>query len=241
MEECEQQNNRIFNKINDETISVAKEDNCSKNIFSENDFLRSIHIEIANKCNERCVHCYIPHELKVETIDPNLFYKILSEARALNVINITLSGGEPLLHKDILGFLSKCKELDMSVNILTNLTLLTDEIIDEIKKNPLISVQTSIYSMDPNIHDSITKVKGSFEKTKNALLKLKASNVPVQISCPIMKQNKESFIDVIEWGNKNGILVLTDYVIFAAYDHSNCNLSNTYFEFNKLVKRFYSC
>ena len=114
----------------------------------------------------------------------------------------------------------------MSVNILTNLTLLTDEIINEIKSNPLISVQTSIYSMDSNIHDSITKMKGSFKKTKNALLKLKKFGVPIQISCPIMKQNKDTFIDVVKWGNENGILVLTDYVIFAAYDHSNCNLTN---------------
>ena len=226
VEDCKKQDDIKLNKLNDETKTIEKVENCSKNIFSENDFLRSVHIEIANKCNERCVHCYIPHELKTETIDANLFYKILNEAKKLNVINVTLSGGEPLLHKDILGFLKKCKELDMSVNILTNLTLLTDEIINEIKSNPLISVQTSIYSMDSNIHDSITKMKGSFKKTKNALLKLKKFGVPIQISCPIMKQNKDTFIDVVKWGNENGILVLTDYVIFAAYDHSNCNLTN---------------
>ena len=211
---------------NNEVNSAIKVENCSKNIFSQTDFLRSIHIEIASECNERCVHCYIPHECKTEAIDSALFYKIIEEGRDLNIINVTLSGGEPLLHDDILGFLAKCRKLDLSVNILTNLTLLTDEILDEMRKNPLLSVQTSLYSMTSSVHDSITKVKGSFEKTKDGILKLLSAGIPLQISCPIMKQNKDSFMDVVKWGGENNIGVSTDYVIFAAYDHSNENLLN---------------
>lgn len=52
------------------------------------------------------------------------------------------------------------------------------------------------------------------------------AGIPVQISCPIMKQNKNDFSTVQEWGEKNNISVLIDYVIFAAYDHSKCNLQN---------------
>lgn len=211
---------------NNEINSVVKVENCSTNIFSQTDFLRSIHIEIASECNERCVHCYIPHECKTEAIEPALFYRIIEEGSDLNIVNVTLSGGEPLLHKDIVNFLAKCRESDLSVNVLTNLTLLTDEIIDEMRRNPLLSVQTSLYSMVPSVHDSITKVKGSFEKTKDGILKLLSVGIPLQISCPIMKQNKDSFVDVLKWGIKHNIGVLTDYVIFAAYDHSKNNLSN---------------
>ena len=98
-------------------------------------FLRSIHIEIADACNERCVHCYIPNERKNNAIDPALFYRLIEEGRKMNIIHVTLSGGEPLLHKDILGFLKRCRELDLSVNVLSNLTLLTDDILSEMKKN----------------------------------------------------------------------------------------------------------
>lgn len=225
IEECNKNNNAVAreNKLGN---SVIVTENCSKKNFSQNDFLRSIHIEIANECNERCVHCYIPHERKNKVMDSDLFYKIIEEGRTLNIINVVLSGGEPLIHKDILGFLARCRELDLSVNVLTNLTLLTDEIVTEMKKNPLISVQTSLYSMDRLVHDSITKINGSFEKTKKGLLKLLSAGIPVQISCPIMKQNKDTFSDVVNWGNENNISVSTDYVIFAAYDHSNCNLEN---------------
>lgn len=212
------------NEVSENTEVIV--DNCIKNIFNQNDFLRSIHIEIVNECNERCQHCYIPHGLKNKTIDSSLFYRIIQEGRNMNIINVTMSGGEPLLHKDFLGFLSRCRELDLSVNVLSNLTLLTDDILNEMKKNPLLSVQTSIYSMDSKVHDAITKVQGSLDKTKAGVLKLLKAGIPVQISCPIMKQNKDSFTGVIKWGNGNNISVAIDYVIFAAYDHTNCNLVN---------------
>ena len=204
---------------------IVKND-CTGGDISPNEFRRSIHIEIADACNERCIHCYIPNERKNNVIDSALFYRIIEEGRKMNIIHVTLSGGEPLLHKDILGFLKRCRKLELSVNILSNLTLLTDDIISEMKKNSLLSVQVSLYSMDAVVHDSITKLNGSFEKTKNGILRLCDEGIPVQISCPIIKQNKDSYIDVLHWGWAHNIAVATEPVIFAAYDHSGCNLEN---------------
>lgn len=199
---------------------------CTGVEISPNEFLRSIHIEIADACNERCIHCYIPNERKNNVIDSSLFYRIIEEGRKMNIIHVTLSGGEPLLHKDILGFLKKCRKLELSVNVLSNLTLLTDDIISEMKKNSLLSVQVSLYSMDAVVHDSITKLNGSFEKTKAGILRLCDEGIPVQISCPIIKQNKDSYGDVLHWGWAHNITVAIEPVIFAAYDHSGCNLEN---------------
>lgn len=199
---------------------------CTGGEISPNEFLRSIHIEIADACNERCIHCYIPNECKNNMIDSALFYRIIEEGRKMNIIHVTLSGGEPLLHKDILGFLKKCRKLELSVNVLSNLTLLTDDIISEMKENALLSVQVSLYSMDAAVHDSITKLNGSFEKTKAGILRLCDEGIPVQISCPIIKQNKDSYADVLHWGWAHNIAVATEPVIFAAYDHSGCNLEN---------------
>lgn len=194
--------------------------------ISPNEFLRSIHIEVANACNEHCIHCYIPNECKNNVINSALFYRIVEEGRKMNIIHVTLSGGEPLLHRDILGFLERCRKLELSVNVLTNLTLLTDNIISEMKKNAFLSVQASLYSIDATVHDSITKLNGSFEKTKAGILRLCDEGIPVQISCPIIKQNKDSYAGVLHWGLEHNIAVATEPVIFAAYDHSNCNLEN---------------
>ncbi len=195
-------------------------------VNSEDNFLRSLHIEITDICNEHCVHCYFPSEHVNKLIPADLFERIISEGRRMNIINVTLSGGEPLIHPRFIDFLRICRKADLSVNVLTNLTLLTDEIVSEMKRNPLLSVQTSIYSMDAKVHDSITNLTGSLEKTKFAVTKLIQANIPVQISCPVMKQNKDSFVDVVHWGETKNLPVLVNYVIFATYNHSNSNLVN---------------
>ena len=81
-------------------------------------------------------------------------------------------------------------------------------------KTPLLSVQTSLYSMDAAIHDSITKVKGSFVKTKHAIEVLREHNVPMQINCPIMKQNKDSYQSVLDWATSLNIEANSDYMIY---------------------------
>lgn len=175
----------------------------------------SFQIEITSKCNERCVHCYIPHEYKVDNISPNLFYKTLDELSNMGVINVTLSGGEPMTHPNFIEFLKAAKSYDFNVGVLSNLTLLTDEMVEIMKTGNTSFVQVSLYSMIPEHHDAITTVKGSFEKTKNAILKLIANNIPVQISCPVMSINKNDYVDVAKWAHEHKIRSETDYAIMA--------------------------
>lgn len=191
--------------------------------------LTSLHIEIISKCNERCVHCYIPHDKKIDIMNPDMFYDILEQSKKMRLLHITISGGEPMAHNNFVDFLKKCNEYNFSVNILSNLTLLNQDIVEEMKRNPLLCVQTSLYSIDANTHDAITQKKGSCEKTKSAILELIANGIPLQISCPIMKQNINCYRDVIEWGKNYNVNVNSDYVLIAGYDHTlhnlNCRLS----------------
>lgn len=94
------------------------------------------------------------------------------------------------------------------------------------KKNHLLGVQTSLYSMDAKIHDSITQQVGSFEKTKSGILKLLENDIPLQISCPLLKQNVNSYMDVVKWGKKHDVNVGADYVIIGQYNCDTQNLQN---------------
>ena len=90
----------------------------------------------------------------------------------------------------------------------------------------MLGVQTSLYSMNKDVHEYITKMPGSYEKTINGIMLLKEHNIPLQISCPIIKQNQNEYDDVVEWGKKNNIRVSSDYVIIGQYDSSTQNLDN---------------
>lgn len=152
-------------------------------------------------------------------MNKDLFFKVLNQAREMKLLHITISGGEPMLHPHFIDFLKGCRENDMSVNVLSNLTLLNDKIIAEMKLNPLLSVQTSIYSMQPNIHDSITHKNNSLNKTISAVLKLIENHIPTQISCPILKANYNSYKDVQKWATDHKISAAVDFSIIAQYNH----------------------
>ena len=192
--------------------------------WGQNYHLSRVHLEVSAPCNERCVHCYFPEFYRKGVMPRELFLRILEQCKECDVLSITISGGEPMLNPDLLFFIKECRENNFSINLLSNLTLLSDEMLQEFIKTPLLSIQTSLYSMNADVHDSITTVKGSFEKTKRAIEILYKHNIPMQMNCPIMKQNKETYQDVLNWAREMNIEADSDYLLFGCFDGSGNNL-----------------
>lgn len=190
--------------------------------------ISALQFELSSRCNERCIHCYIPNKKKDRGKDMPLekVKSILDEFSEMGGIHVTLSGGEAFLHKDIIEICEYCREKDLKISILSNLITLTDAQVERLKKVNLSLVQTSLYSMDPTIHDMITNVKGSFARTKRAIEKLVAANIPVQISCPLMKANYKGYKDVLEYAQSLKIRAQTDYIMMAQSDLDVSNLAN---------------
>ena len=204
----------------------GKTDESILGMWGEQYHLSRVHLEISGRCNERCQHCYFPNTYSKGLMPRELFLEILGQCKTNRVLSITISGGEPMLHPDLLFFINECWENDFSINLLSNLTLLTDEMLQEFSRMPLLSVQTSLYAMDPEIHDSITRQKGSYEKTRKAIEKLHRHNIPMQINCPIMKQNRFSYRAVLEWAESLNIEASSDYMLFGCFDGSQANLKS---------------
>ena len=186
-----------------------------------------LQIEVSTRCNERCIHCYIPNEKKDRGRDVELpmILRVMDEAKEMGTLQLTLSGGELFMHKEIAKILHYARKNDFVISILSNLTLLTDTHISLLKEiNPSL-VQVSLYSMDAEEHDAITQVKGSFKKTKNSIERLVAADIPVQISCPVMKLNRKSYKDVLRYANKLRTKAYTDFIMMAQSDQNTNNLA----------------
>ncbi len=190
--------------------------------------INTLQFELSSRCNERCIHCYIPNSKKNTGFDMPLHKvkSLLDEFSDMGGINVTLSGGEAFLHKDIIEIMRYCREKDLQITILSNLTILKEEHIQVLKEVNVSLIQTSLYSMKPEIHDYITTVKGSFEKTKSAIERLVANDIPVQISCPTMKANYKDYKDVLIYAQSLKSKAETDYLIMARSDLDTDNLAN---------------
>ena len=190
--------------------------------------LASLQFELTSRCNERCIHCYIPNGKKNAGFDMSFerFKYILDQYAEMGGLQVTLSGGEALMNKDIVKMLWYCREKDMQISLLTNLISLKEELIPILKDVNISLIQVSLYSMDAEKHDSITTMKGSFEKTKTAIEKLHNADIPVQISCPIMKANKDGYDEVMKYAQRLRMKAQTDYIMMAQADLNTSNLAN---------------
>ena len=190
--------------------------------------LNGIQFELTSRCNERCIHCYIPNAKKNSGGDMSLekVKSIIDEFAENGGLQVTLSGGEVFLHKDIIPIIKYCREKDLMITILSNLVALRDYQIPFLKQYNVSTVQVSLYSMDAEVHDFITTVKGSFEKTKAAIEKLVKADVPIVISCPMMKANYKGYKDVLKYAQSIRCKVNVDVIMMAQADLDTNNLAN---------------
>lgn len=190
--------------------------------------LMKIQFELTSRCNERCIHCYIPNGKKNNGKDMPIekVKQVIDEFSVMGGLHVTLSGGEAFLHPKLIEVMNYCREKDMQISILSNLIALRDEQVKQIKDANVSIVQVSLYSMIPEHHDTITTIPGSFRRTKAAIEKLVSADIPVQISCPVMKANRKDYKAVLEYARSLNIKAQTDYIMMAQADLDTQNLAN---------------
>lgn len=190
--------------------------------------ISNLQFELSSRCNERCIHCYIPNEKKNKGFDMpiNKVFSLIDEFAAIGGIHVTLSGGEVFLYNRLKDVVEYCRKKDLKISILSNLISMKEEDILWLKSNNISLIQVSLYSMNPEVHDLITTVKGSWIKTKTAIEKLVEADIPVQISCPLMKANKNGYNEVMEYARSLKIKSQTDYILMAQADLNTDNLAN---------------
>lgn len=204
-----------------ETDELIKfRDNCS-----ETPALQQVIIEITKFCNERCLHCYIPHENKNIEMSSDDFYKVIDEIAELQtVFEIKISGGECMTHPCFKDFIKYVKEKGFALSLLTNLTLLDDEILDILRTGTLSSVQVTLFAVNPEIHDKIAAVPGYFEKVLKNLEKLHDADIPVSIATQVMELNKDEIENLYLFANSHNFRLLCDRTIIAKENQDIGNL-----------------
>jgi len=148
----------------------------------------SAHIDLTFRCNERCIHCYLDHEDYGE-MDTAEIKDVLDQLAEAGTFFLTLSGGEILLRKDFFEILEYARALLFGVTLKTNAILIGEKEAKRIRDLDVEKVQISIYSHRPEVHDAITKVRGSLKRSVDAIRFLKFMGLKVTIANVLMRQN----------------------------------------------------
>ncbi|MBI4223797.1 MAG: radical SAM protein, partial [Deltaproteobacteria bacterium] len=146
-------------------------------------------VELTYGCNLRCVHCYNPtHQARGELTTKQVL-KILDDLQTEGSLHVGFTGGELFTRNDAGAILRYAKQLGFVINILTNATLITPSLADQIREiNPYL-VEVSVYGATAGTYESVTRVPGSFGKFVKGVDLLSARNVPVMLKLVLMTLN----------------------------------------------------
>ena len=169
----------------------------------------SLRITLTNRCNVNCLYCH--HDGMVKSKDEmtaDELYTICKIAKKIGVRKIRLSGGEPLLKKDIVEIVEKIASLEFKDISMTTNGILLEKYAQELKDAGLDRVNVSLDTLNRETFEFITK-KDYLEDAKRGILKaVEVGLYPVKINMVIMKDiNQDEIDDMFEFCKENDIVL----------------------------------
>jgi len=154
-------------------------------------------INLTNRCNLRCVHCYIRPPAgqanAAQELPTRRWLEILDEITEAGCLYFLITGGEPLLRPDFPEIYRKARQNGLVVTVFTNGTLVDDAILDLFTEYPPTKVEITLYGATEAIFERITGVPGSHRKCMTAIARLQERGIPLALKSILMTPNKAEF------------------------------------------------
>jgi pyrroloquinoline quinone biosynthesis protein E len=157
--------------------------------------------ELSYQCPLHCPYCSNPLDIGGERYRQELetedWIRVFQEARRLGVLQLALTGGEPMLRRDLVELCAGAHEAGLYSSLITAGTLFTPERAEALRSAGLDHVQISIQSPDPEDNDRIAGNR-SFEKKVAAARLAKELGFPLTINCVLHRQNLDRIEEVLD-------------------------------------------
>lgn len=185
--------------------------------------LKLISWNITRRCNLHCRHCYLPAAYKDENTSGTNTSPELSTQEALQVIDqiaivnpevlLILSGGEPILRKDIYELAEYASGKGMMVVLGSNGLLINNEVALKLRQKGVSGVSISLDSINPEIHDSIRSLEGAWESAVEAISICQGNGLAVQVNTVVTKNNYDEIPKLVQYSKTLGVKVFSPFFL----------------------------
>ena len=161
--------------------------------------------ELTHRCPLHCPYCSNPVELaaKRDELSTDQWLTVLDAARDIGVLQVHMSGGEPLLRPDLPALVERASELGCYVNLVTSGLGLTQDRLSELVDRGLAHVQLSVQGADAVRADLIAGAKAHVRKIEAAAV-VKSLNLPLSVNVVLHKANHDQVGALIELAERMG-------------------------------------
>lgn len=163
--------------------------------------------EITRRCNLRCVHCRSSSEIEVAAhpdFPTEEAFRILDDISSYAQPVVVLSGGEPLLRKDVFPIARYGTDKGLRMCLATNGTLVDDETCLKIKESGIRIVSLSLDGSEERIHDDFRGQRGAFAGSIRAAELFRKHGIEFIINSSFTKRNQEEIPKVYALAKRLG-------------------------------------
>lgn len=144
-----------------------------------------------SRCNFKCWHCssseYTEKKPVFMTLDQ--IGHVLDELKRMGVISVCYVGGEPTIRKDLDRIIALTHKKKILPSIITNGSLLTEEMVDRLFAAGLANMGFSVQSIEPNVHDTLVNNPGAHTTLMKMLDYSLAKNYTVSVCAVPTNEN----------------------------------------------------
>jgi MoaA/NifB/PqqE/SkfB family radical SAM enzyme len=173
--------------------------------------LFSVLVELTYRCNLDCFFCYNDLGLRGEPMSTGEYFRFFADLRDLEVLNLTLSGGEPLAHPDFLKLGARARELGFLVRIKSNGHALRGEMARRLRDevDPFL-IEVSLHGATAAAHDRQTRVPGSFERLLANLREVLDLGLRVKVNSTLTCWNEAEAEGMLDLAASFGVPIQVD-------------------------------
>jgi len=148
--------------------------------------------ELTHRCPLHCPYCSNPVELtaRADELTTGQWLDVLDAARDIGVLQVHMSGGEPLARRDLPELVSRAADLGCYVNLVTSGLGLPKERLADLVDRGLAHVQLSVQGADPDRADRIAGVRAHRHKIAAAAL-VKEQDLPLTVNVVLHRENHD--------------------------------------------------
>ncbi len=160
---------------------------------------------LTKKCNLRCPHCYMEAGPRAENeLTTQECLSLIDEMKALGTEMLILTGGEPLLRRDIYDIARYASSQGVWVVMGTNGVLITDKVAQKMVECGIQGVAISIDSIEPEKHNSFRGGPNAWEYSVRALDICRAHGLQVLVQTTVMAMNVDEIPRLIDFTRQKG-------------------------------------
>jgi PqqA peptide cyclase len=154
--------------------------------------------ELTYRCPLHCVYCSNPVDFAThrDALDTDTWLRVLREAEGLGVVQLNLSGGEPLLRRDLEALVEEAERLQLYTNLITSALPLKRERLAHLRDLGLDNVQISIQDTTADAAERIAG-RRSFEHKLTAARWVKELDLPLTVNVVLHRENIDRIEDIV--------------------------------------------